>query len=133
MSKKKSRNQLTFIIDIDPRHPIVELTHAKIPERLYEVLFRTACDWATNGDSEAAQWVIDELIIFDRMDKRREYNVLRCNGKVDNLYGKPCVECGEPSDSIDHIIPLSRGGTNDISNLQPMCLKCNIKKGNRTS
>jgi len=29
----------------------------------------------------------------------------------------------------DHIIPESRGGTKDISNMQPMCADCNGKKG----
>jgi 5-methylcytosine-specific restriction endonuclease McrA len=30
--------------------------------------------------------------------------------------------------TVDHIIPLVKGGTYDISNLQGMCLECNMKK-----
>lgn len=50
-------------------------------------------------------------------------------------YNHQCVQCGIPDTesklSVDHIIPLSRGGTNDISNIQPLCLPCNMKKHNK--
>lgn len=42
----------------------------------------------------------------------------------------PCMECGTFKDlTVDHIRPLSRGGTNDPSNLQVLCRRCNAKKG----
>jgi 5-methylcytosine-specific restriction endonuclease McrA len=34
--------------------------------------------------------------------------------------------------TVDHIHPLSRGGPDKVSNLQPMCIHCNGAKGNRT-
>lgn len=44
-----------------------------------------------------------------------------------------CIACEEkPADSIDHVIPLSCGGTNTYDNIQPMCIRCNLKKGSRS-
>lgn len=46
-------------------------------------------------------------------------------------YGNMCLACkaeGIPL-TVDHIIPLSKGGPNDISNLQPLCGSCNTSKG----
>lgn len=34
---------------------------------------------------------------------------------------------------VEHIIPLSRQGTNDEGNLALACRSCNLRKGNRTS
>ncbi|MBT9315288.1 HNH endonuclease [Leptothoe spongobia] len=34
---------------------------------------------------------------------------------------------------VEHIIPLSRQGTNDVQNLALACRSCNLRKGNRVS
>lgn len=40
-----------------------------------------------------------------------------------------CLYCGRPSESIDHIHPLSRGGRSVTENCVPACLACNGDKG----
>ena len=43
-----------------------------------------------------------------------------------------CRECGASKDEtsleIDHILPVAKGGTNDIDNLQTLCRECNRMK-----
>jgi len=33
--------------------------------------------------------------------------------------------------SLDHIIPLSKGGEHSYANTQLLCLQCNLRKGNK--
>jgi hypothetical protein len=43
-----------------------------------------------------------------------------------------CVFCGGHRRlTVDHVIPVSRGGTDDLDNLQTACWSCNSSKGNR--
>ena len=49
--------------------------------------------------------------------------------------GRTCYLCGElirvGTGTRDHVVPLSRGGTNDWSNLRPAHRWCNSKKGSK--
>jgi len=53
----------------------------------------------------------------------KEWNILckKCKSR--------CACCGKRRRlTVDHIIPVSKGGTSDISNIQPLCQSCNSKK-----
>lgn len=46
--------------------------------------------------------------------------------------GHKCVECNSTRQlQIDHIKPISKGGSSDDDNLRSLCRKCNESKGNR--
>jgi len=54
--------------------------------------------------------------------RRRRLDVLRAAGWA-------CVYCGAPATTVDHIVPLSRGGGNGRENLAAACATCNTEKG----
>jgi 5-methylcytosine-specific restriction endonuclease McrA len=82
-------------------------------------------------------------------DNRRKYNVWQANRRARERSAPgsfsledwlvicaaaawKCLRCGEERPlSIDHVVPLSMGGSNYPSNLQPLCQPCNAAKGNR--
>lgn len=49
--------------------------------------------------------------------------------------GNKCLCCGFVHVKLtpDHIVPLTKGGTSNIDNIQPLCVSCNSKKGNHHS
>jgi len=52
-------------------------------------------------------------------------------------WGHMCLACGKTEPDVvlhkDHVIPLSMGGTNDVSNIQPLCGPCNLTKLDKTT
>jgi 5-methylcytosine-specific restriction endonuclease McrA len=90
-----------------------------------------------NGNISINQW--------DEKFKATEYKTSRRNIRDWNLLrftvferdNYTCVYCGFKADGInglhcDHVIPYSKGGSNDLENLVTSCPSCNMSKGNKT-
>lgn len=45
--------------------------------------------------------------------------------------GGVCQYCGDPADSIDHVIPRAKGGTHTWENVVAACRPCNVHKRDR--
>jgi len=49
-------------------------------------------------------------------------------------YNYRCLDCGKKRKlTADHVIPISKGGTSNIDNIQPLCGPCNSSKGTKTT
>jgi 5-methylcytosine-specific restriction endonuclease McrA len=62
---------------------------------------------------------------------RGRHSVEQWEALVDFCEAK-CTKCGTPGVVKDHIVPIYKGGSDAIENLQPMCEPCNSRKGSDT-
>ena len=60
-----------------------------------------------------------------RMWRKRRAIILKMH---DNL----CVYCGDEAFTVDHVVPVDKGGLDNIENLVAACTKCNSTLGNKT-
>ena len=67
----------------------------------------------------------DAVFLEDLCPKLR---VRRWRQSLHSMTHKTCIYCGQPSESIDHLLPQSRGGLSVTENCVPACLACNGRK-----
>lgn len=75
-----------------------------------------------------------ENVVDDLYLARKEFDAIRdfLFNELVKRDGKFCKQCGSRHDlTVDHIVALSRGGTNDLNNLQILCRTDNSSKGAR--
>ncbi|MEA5523386.1 HNH endonuclease [Limnoraphis robusta] len=95
-----------------------ELLHKHKEKKLYTV--SEAYDWPT----------VIRLLDYVRLPKM---NIVVTRKNVIKRDGFRCQYCGKKESlTIDHVIPKSRGGSDEWDNLTTCCATCNVKKGSRT-
>lgn len=83
-------------------------------------------EWARNNpDKQAA------IYAKRSFSRRGGIRFSITTAELRKMYASPCAYCGAPSEHIDHIIPLSRGGRHSIGNLTGACKPCNLSKGSK--
>ncbi len=87
------------------------------------------------SEREAALAEIGSLGFVPRADEPvREHVPASVRDAVWHRDGGKCQECGAQADlEFDHVIPVSKGGSNSIENLRVLCLSCNRSKGSNVS
>lgn len=46
--------------------------------------------------------------------------------------GYTCYYCGAEADTVDHLVPRAKGGTDDMDNLVAACRSCNYSKQDKS-
>lgn len=68
-----------------------------------------------------------------RRTRKQDNGVYFISAKDMRKLTGPCAYCGSLDNiTMDHVIPISRGGTHGIGNLVPACHQCNTVKNART-
>lgn len=88
--------------------------------------------------AKAAQWRKENRDKVNIIKNRRRAVELGAEGRYTAKewrelcarFGNKCLKCGRDDVPMtpDHVLPLSRGGSNSIDNIQPLCFRCNSQK-----
>lgn len=96
---------------IQAANVLMEMMFLKDRTRIYDIMFN---HWET----DLKAWRFQPLPISS-LDEPPLPDFVRCK------------YCGARATSIDHVVPVSKGGTNDPFNLVPACRSCNSSKGDK--
>jgi len=125
----------------DRRCATCTAAHAAEPQRPRGQILRGCSRCGQPFDVKAAKWphrfcpahelTPDQRSPSTRAGKDPKY---RQNRKIVLAGNPPCYLCGEPgADTVDHVIPVAEGGTNELDNLRPAHGWCNRQKGGQVS
>ena len=99
--------------------------------------------WYANNkekrSSTGKRWRINNRSKVREIVARRRSRLLK-NGifyisekEITKLLSSKCYLCKtKPSEHLDHIVPICKGGVHSIGNLLGACQRCNLEKGSKT-
>lgn len=78
---------------------------------------------------------VPEVIALKLYDRLPVSEVKFTRRNIYDHYGYKCCYCGAKFSTedlnLDHVVPRSKGGPTDWSNIVTSCIPCNLKKGDR--
>lgn len=137
----KTRFKKGHKVNLGKKHPHSELTKLKIG-KANKITWKVAERRKKTSGQNSNLWK-GGVHCYDRMlwhNRKRRALKKKAEGlysfeewqELKKKYNFTCPACGKKEPEIklseDHIIPLSKGGTNYIDNIQPLCRSCNCRK-----
>lgn len=121
-------------------HPTTNIrmldTHNELIAEPFTELIRFLKSYLQTGKDYYVYEFNAELLPNKKRHKRQRTHIPRgLRHEVFKRDNYTCVECGATKENgatlhVDHIIPVSRGGTDELCNLQTLCSDCNLNKSN---
>jgi hypothetical protein len=102
---------------------------------LFERVLRDLKDSGEIKFNDTHVWLIEET---PPLSGFASYRNTETRAQVWDQTGGKCWYCRKQTNPfrdfhVDHAIPQSRGGSDEIENLRPSCQSCNLEKGAQTS
>lgn len=134
-----AKDKKGFVLYADQFELFKQLPNEKAGE-LIKHIFSYVNDENPSCDDDILEFaffmVLRDMKIIDYLPRKIANQYLRkqnVRNYIIEKLGASCLNCGSEEDiTLDHIIPVSKGGLNTLSNLQPLCRPCNSTKGTKT-